>query len=194
MGRPLAVTVDKRGDYIVATGHQLKRCPATSPDAGCEVAVGWEHSSDGDTELNDPKGVFWDPWRFCVIADRGNNRVQRCVATVLHARCHTVTDDLSRPFAVVMDGNGDCVISDTMNHRIRRCVAGTPSPYCQTVTASGELNSPMGFAIDEGKYVIADRYNHRIQRCAALAAWCETMAGTTGFFGSGPTELNWPND
>ena len=192
---PRSVTVDNAGDYIVATGHQIKRCPAVSPDAECEVAVGWEDNGSGDTELRDPYGVFWDPWRFYVIADRGNNRVQRCVATVLHAPCHTVTDELLLPSAVVMDGNGDYVISDTWNSRIRRCVAGTPSPYCQTVTAYGELNLPRGFAIDEnGKYVIADWGNHRIQRCAALAARCETMAGTTGVSGSGPTELYNPHD
>ena len=91
---PRSVTVDNAGDYIVATGYQIKRCPSASPDAGCEVAVGWEHSGDGDTELYNPGGVFWDPWRFYVIADTSNHRVQRCVATVLHARCHTVTDDL----------------------------------------------------------------------------------------------------
>ena len=192
---PSSVTVDNAGDYIVATGHQIKRCRAASPDAVCEVAVGWEHSGDGDTELHDPQGVFWDPWRFYVIADSWNHRVQRCVATVLHAPCHTVTDDLSWPHAVVMDGNGDYVISDTYNHRIRRCIAGTPSPYCQTVTASGELNRPRGLAIDEnGRCVIADWGNHRIQRCAALAARCETMAGTSGVFASGPTELKYPND
>ena len=71
------------------------------------------------------------------------------MATVLHAPCHTVTDDLSWPYAVVMDGNGDYVISDTGNSRIRRCVAGAPSPYCQTVTASGELSHSKGFAIDD---------------------------------------------
>ena len=192
---PRSVTVDNAGDYIVATGHQIKRCPSASPDAGCEVAVGWEDSGDGDTELSGPCGVFWDPWRFFVIADSWNHRVQRCVATVLHAPCHTVTDELSNPYAVVMDGNGDYVISDSGNHRIRRCVAGTPSPYCQTVTAYGELNLPRGLAIDEnGRYVIADSENNRIQRCEALAARCETMAGTTGVPGSGPTELKFPND
>ena len=55
---PVSVTVDNAGDYIVATGHQIKRCRAVSPDAGCEVAVGWEDSGDGGTELCNPKGLF----------------------------------------------------------------------------------------------------------------------------------------
>ena len=40
--------------------------------------------------------------------------------------------------------------------------------------------------------MIADSGNHRIQRCTASI--CDTVAGTSGVEGSGPTELNWPYD
>ena len=93
--RPVAVTVDNAGDYLVATGHEIKRCPSASPGAECETVVGFEDSGDGAIELNWPRGVFWDPWRYYVIADTRNNRVQRCVAGILHARCDTVTDGLT---------------------------------------------------------------------------------------------------
>ena len=54
-----------------------------------------------------------------------------------------------------------------------------------------ELSSPTGLAIDEdGRYVIADTGNHRIQRCTI--SFCETVAGTSGVVGSGPTELYIP--
>ena len=203
--RPRAVTVDNAGDYIVAAGHEIKRCPSASPGTECETVVGFGDNGDGAIELNAPEGVFWDPWRYYVIADTYNNRVQRCVAGILHARCDTVTDALYWPHAVVMDGNGDYVISDTFNHRVRLCNAGTPSPFCQTVAGYGsalselggsganELSFPSGLAIDEdGRYVIADCGNHRIQRCTASI--CETVAGTSGVAGSGPAELSLPND
>ena len=110
---PSAVAVDNAGDFVVADEHQIKLCLASSPGALCETVVGFDHPGDSATELSSPQGVFWDPWRHYVIADTGNNRVQRCVAGILHARCDTVTDGLNLPHAVVMDGNGDYVISDT---------------------------------------------------------------------------------
>ena len=129
----------------MADEHQIKLCLASSPGALCETVVGFDHPGDSATELSSPQGVFWDPWRYYVIADTGNNRVQRCVAGILHATCGTVTDGLDLPYAVVMDGNGDYVISDTANHRVRLCDAGAPSPYCQTVAGYG---SP--FSVDGG--------------------------------------------
>ena len=97
LGWPSAVTVDNAGDYIVATGSEIKRCPSASPGTECETVVGFGDSGDSATELNYPEGVFWDPWRYYVIADTLNNRVQRCVAGILHARCDTVTDGLNLP-------------------------------------------------------------------------------------------------
>ena len=205
LGGASAVTVDNAGDFVVATGNQIKRCPSASPGTECETVVGFGDSGDGAIELDVPQGVFWDPWRYYVIADTYNNRVQRCVAGILHARCGTVTDALYWPHAVVMDGNGDYVISDTFNHRVRLCNAGTPSPFCLTVAGYGsagtrdggsgadELSFPRGLAIDEdGRYVIADSGNHRIQRCTASI--CQTVAGTSGVAGSGPAELKAPYD
>ena len=200
-----SVAVDNAGDFVVADEHQIKLCLASSPGALCETVVGFNHLGDSATEVSSPHGVFWDPWRYYVIANTGNNRVQRCVAGILHARCDTVTDGLNGPHAVVMDGNGDYVISDTFNHRVRRCDGGAPSPYCWTVAGSGsafspndgsganELSYPSGLAIDEdGRYVIADCGNHRIQRCTA--SFCDTVAGTSEVSGSGQAELYRPRD
>ena len=89
---PSAVAVDNAGDSVVADKHQIKLCLASSPKALCETVVGFDHPGDSATELSSPQGVFWDPWRYYVIADTGNNRVQRCVAGILHARYGTVTD------------------------------------------------------------------------------------------------------
>ena len=110
---PRSVAVDNAGDFVVVDEHQIKLCSASSPEALCETVVGFDHLGDSATELSLPSGVFWDPWRYYVIADTRNNRVQRCVAGILHARCGTVTDGLNVPHAVVMDDNGDYVISDT---------------------------------------------------------------------------------
>ena len=193
---PRSVAVENSGDFIVVDEHKIKRCSAGSPEALCETVVGFDHSGDSVTELFGPQGVFWDAWRFYVVADTSNNRVQRCVAGILHARCHTVAEDLNHPFAVVMDHNGDNVIADTVNNRIRLCDAESHS--CQTAAGYGppwdpdardqsatseanELNHPQGLTIDEdGRYVIADTRNHRIQRCTAFVSFCDTMAGTSG--------------
>ena len=128
---PCSVAVDNAGDFVVATGNQIKRCPSASPGTECETVVGiwrqrrWRHRTrPSGRRLLGPVGYY-------VIADTYNNRVQRCVAGILHARCGTVTDGLNQPYAVVMDGNGDYVISDTNNHRVRLCDAGTPSLHCQ---------------------------------------------------------------
>ena len=200
---PRSVAVDNSGDYVVADEHKIKRCSSGSPEALCETVVGFDQYGDSATELSSPQGVFWDAWRFYVVADTWNNRVQRCVAGILHARCHTVAEDLHRPFAVVMDHNGDYVIADTYNNRVRLCDAESYS--CRTAAGYGprevgtseadELFYPRGLAIDEdGRYVIADTYNHRIQRCTAFVSLCDTMAGTTAVSGSRATELSRPND
>ena len=138
---PRSVAVDSAGDFVVADEHQIELCLSSSPGALCETVVGFDHPDDSVEELSSPSGVFWDPWRYYVIADTGNNRVQRCEAGILHARCDTVTDGLNGPYAVVMDGDGRYVISDTFNHRVRRCDAGAPSPYCRTVAGSGSAFS-----------------------------------------------------
>ena len=58
---PRCVTADTARVYIVATGHQIKRCPSASPDAACEVALGCEHSGDGDTEFKLARGGLLGP-------------------------------------------------------------------------------------------------------------------------------------
>ena len=94
---PRSVAVDNAGDFVVTDEHQIKLCSASSPEAHCETVVGFDHLGDSATELSSPQGVFWDPWRYYVIADTGNNRIQRCMAGILHARCGTATDDLKIP-------------------------------------------------------------------------------------------------
>ena len=102
---PRSVAVDNAGDFVVTDEHQIKLCLASSTEALCETVVGFDHPGDSATELSSPQGVFWDPWRCYAIADTGNNRIKRCVAGILHARCGTVTDDVNWPYAVVTDGD-----------------------------------------------------------------------------------------
>ena len=132
----------------ITSWRQVTRSNGALPRLPMQCAktvVGWEHSGDGDTELYNPQGVFWDPWRFYIIADRGNHRVQRCVATVLHA---PLPHGDRRVVITFCGGRGRQRRLRDFGHveqsHIRRCVAGTPSPYCQTVTAYGELNLSRG--------------------------------------------------
>ena len=134
---------------------------------------------------NWPEGVFWDRWRVFVVMDTVDNHIQRRVATVMHAPCHT--DDVNWPHAVVMDGNGDYVISDTFKHRIGRCDAGAPSLYCLFTPSECSANA-------ENKSV------HRTRPCAPsppvstpishrLNDWALFMHLSLPLFGQGNTPI-----
>ena len=41
LGAASAVAVDNARDFVVATGHEIKRCPSASPGTECETVVGF---------------------------------------------------------------------------------------------------------------------------------------------------------
>ena len=140
----------------------------------------------------------------CVIADKGNHRIQRCPAAAPGALCETVAGtgsegsssvEFNNPHDVALNTDGDYLVADRDNHRVQRCPAASPGGDCETVAGGSqgsgltELNGPCGIAIDvDGSLLVADTYNHRLLRCPT-GAFCQAIFGG---FGSGPTEFNFP--
>jgi hypothetical protein len=78
---PRGLAVDKAGRILVADSknHRIQSCEAISSGSPkCFTAVGTGSSGSGKDQLNDPWGISLLPDGFYLIADSGNNRVQKC--------------------------------------------------------------------------------------------------------------------
>jgi uncharacterized protein (TIGR03437 family) len=105
---------------------------------------------------------------------------------------------LNNPAGVAVDSSGNLYVADTLNHRVRKISpAGTITTVAGTGVAgisgdgrpatSGQLNSPMGVAVDgSGVLYIADTGNNRI-RMVAVDGTIFTRAGNgnAAFYGDG---------
>ena len=191
---PRGVAVDANGNiYISDTGNQRIRTVdfvtgKISTIAGTGAAG---YSGDGgaatSARIDSPRALAIDPSGSVYIADTGNNRVRKVMATTISTFAGTGTAgfsgdgglagaaQLSGPRGLVIKSNGNVVISDTGNNRVRQVA---PSGIITTMAGTGvggpagdggpatsaQLNFPFGLAVDgSGNLFIADTSNHKIR-------------------------------
>lgn len=171
---------------------------------------GQGYSGDGQmattATLDDPVGLVTDRLGNLYIADWGNNRVRKVLATsgVISTVAGTggagispdgqpaARSQLHHPIALSFDTAGDLFIADSSNNRVSEVVA--PAGVMVTVAGTGQagfagdggparkaaLNTPVAVALDSaGDLFIADSGNGRVREVMAHSMIIRTVLGTS---------------
>ncbi len=77
----------------------------------------------GANQFNEPYRIAVDGSNRLIVADRTNNRVQRCTFSAGWT-CTTLDSNLNRPQGVATDSGNNIYIADTENGLIRKCTSG----------------------------------------------------------------------
>ena len=187
---PSGVFVDSSGNIFIADSLNNRIREVVSATGNIATVAGngaGNFSGDGgpatNAGLNDPSGVFVDSSGNIFIADAGNSRIRKVVAST--GIIQTVAGigpaggysgdggpatsaELNGPYGVFVDSSGNIFIADTGDSRIRKVVAATG--IIQTVAGIGlgfsgdggpatsaEFDEPLGVFVDSsGNIFIAD--------------------------------------
>eukprot|EP00931_Biecheleriopsis_adriatica_P096224 TRINITY_DN6987_c0_g2_i1.p1 TRINITY_DN6987_c0_g2~~TRINITY_DN6987_c0_g2_i1.p1 ORF type:complete len:936 (-),score=109.96 TRINITY_DN6987_c0_g2_i1:185-2836(-) len=92
LNSPHSVMIDAFGNYIIADSgnHRIQKCPGHSPAAACITVAGTGSEGSSLTQLSTPLSVVLDASPDYIIADSGNDRIQKCPGHSPGAACTTV--------------------------------------------------------------------------------------------------------
>jgi len=185
---PSDVAVEAQGSFLVndASNHRVVRCSSSgSSGSACTNVAGTGTAGTGVNQLYHPESVAIESNGDFLVADRYNQRVQRCPADGSGATtgCTTVAGIVSTqgtnsttfndPYCVESESNGNFLVCDQHNYRIQRCPASGSGP-CSTVAgttgSSGsslpQMNKPYAvLAESDGSFKVADPLNSRVLHC-----------------------------
>ncbi len=192
---PRGVAVDSSGNIYIADQDNNRIRMVDTNGVITTVAGNGTAGDEGDggpatqANLNDPWGVFVDPWDNLYIADVGNYRIRKVdpggtITTVAGNGTSGYFGDggpatqanLKLAWGMSMDASGNLYIADMLNHRIRMVdTGGTITTVAGNGTngysgdggpaTSAKLSFPTGVVVDaSGNYYIADPGNHRIRK------------------------------
>ena len=150
-------------------------------------------SDDGgnsDTQFNWPDGIAIDSSNNVFVADRINNRIQKCApATSTSWNCSTFygsngqgngDNQLDQPGGLWIDTSNNLYIADTVNNRIMKC---TPSGSCSAlITDIASIGFPTtGVVNPSNGHIFITLYDQSvIAEYDASGAFVQTFAGISG--------------
>lgn len=184
-GRPTGLTVDPRGDLLVADTH-YHRVLRYSSEGELRSQFGSEGSAPG--QFLYPTSIAIGPEGSLYVSEYGGaDRIQvftpdgRLVRT--WGRCGTGPGQFQRPQGLAIAGTR-LYVADAANHRIQVfALDGTFQ------AAWGDLKYPYSVSVDpQGDILVAEYGRHRISKFTAQGvpvAWA-------GQPGTGPSDLNTP--
>ena len=151
-----AVAINSAGELVIVdtNNHRVQLCSRNSPGSVCETVVGTGVRGGGANQLRDPEDVAIEANGDFVVADRANQRVQRCPAaspgaefeTLASSGVHGDDNSLNSP-GVTLNSNGDLLVGDSGNHRIVRCFVVGGNDV--VLVAGLDLYSPSAVAVLE---------------------------------------------
>jgi len=194
---PLGVAVSREGNFVVADSRN-HRLQVFQNDGTFLRSIGCRGKAEG--ELQFPMGVAVDCAGNIAVADWGNDRVQifDSQGTFLRTigRGGSGNGELKCPSGVAVNETGTIlVVADGQNHRIQlfeadgtfRRIIGHDLDDAEGPN-DGELNNPMGIALDAaGNIMVADK-SDRVQ----VFRQDGTFIRSVGRTGRGRGELNGP--
>lgn len=196
LSHPLGIAVSREGNFVVADSRN-HRLQIFGRDGSFVRTIGCKGQQEG--ELQFPMGVAVDLAGNIAVADWGNNRIQIFDADGRFQRAFgrlgAGDGELKCPSGVAWNDEGTAlVVADGQNHRVQVFEAdGTHKcsirhPESDGGDSPGELNGPMGIAVDSsGNIVVADK-NDRVQ----VIRQDGTFIHAVGRNGRGPGELHGP--
>ena len=215
------VALDTSGNFYIADGGANIALLGLASNNALYIVAGNQtagYSGDGavatSAEINSPQGVAVDSSGNIYIADTGNNRIRKVLAsndfisTIVGTGVSGYAGNggsataakLNTPFNLALDSAGNIYIADTYNNCIRKVTVSTG--VITTVAGnnvggfsgdggaatSAEINLPTGVAIDSsGNIYIADYGNNRIRLVTVSTGVISTVVGTgvAGYSGDG---------
>ena len=179
LNAPSAVAVDPTGDVFIAdtANHRVRRINRggliTTYAGTGTPGLAFEGSAAVFAQLNEPRGLAFDPAGNLYIADTANNRIRRVDLTGLLT---TVGDPVfASPRGVTVAPDGAIYVADTGNHRICQItdagvikVAGADTPGFSgdgELAAAAQFQSPAALLFDSlGNLAVADMGNSRVRQ------------------------------
>ncbi|MFA9272950.1 MAG: hypothetical protein ACEQSX_19820 [Baekduiaceae bacterium] len=160
---PDGIVVGSTGTVFVSntTNDRIDRYSSSGTLLGS-----WGGPGSGDGQFNDPSRLALDGSGNLLVADKGNNRVQKLNGTTGAHMLTIGSAELNHPEGVAVDLSGNVVVADTGNNRVRRyqSTGALIDTYGATGSGPGQFSSPsdvLGFL--NGKVYVADELNNRIQ-------------------------------
>lgn len=160
---PDGIVVGSTGTIFVSntTNDRIDRYSSSGTLLGS-----WGGAGSGAGQFNDPSRLALDGSGDLLVADKGNNRIQKLNGTTGAHMLTIGSGQLSQPEGVAVDLSGNIVVADTGNDRIRRYQSSGAAidTYGATGSGPGQFSSPSDvFAFLNGKVYVADELNNRIQ-------------------------------
>jgi len=132
-------------------------------------------------------GIIINSSAFMLIADSGNNRVQKFDLTgddyvMQFGSSGSGNGQFSSPFDSVTDSGGNIWVTDSGNCRVEEFnSSGTyTSQFGSCGSGNGQLNTPRGIAIDgSGNFWVADSQNSRVEEFNSSGTY-QSQFGTSG--------------
>lgn len=176
LDHPIDLTLDAAGNVIVAD-TQNHRVQKFGPDGTLVWSRGKAGGSfgAGNGEFNEPKDVAVAPDGTILVADAGNDRIQRLRPE--DGGFLAKYDLAFGPQGISVDADGAIFLADTSNNRVHRAnAAGTVTRTWGGAGAGpGQFNSPFDVSAAGGFVYVADGSNHRVQKFttdgAFVTAW-----------------------
>jgi DNA-binding beta-propeller fold protein YncE len=196
---PLGVAVSREGNFVVADSRN-HRLQVFGNDGSFLRTIGCKGKAEGELEF--PMGVAVDGAGNIAVADWGNNRVQifdgQGNFQRIVGRGGSGAGELKCPSGVAVNESGTIlVVADGQNHRVQlfeadgtfqRIIGHPDSEVAANADGDGELNGPMGIALDAGGNIMVADKSDRIQ----VFRQDGTFIRAVGRNGRGRGELNGP--
>jgi sugar lactone lactonase YvrE len=217
---PQGLALDTANNLYIADthNHRIRKLNLTTGTlttiAGATPGFSSDKASATSAQLNLPTALALDASNNLYLADTGNHRIRKIIATtgIITTIAGTgiqgfsgdtgpaVSAAIDSPTGLALDASNDLYLADTHNHRIRRInaatgiittIAGNGAPGFSgdtTAATTATLALPHGITIDPaGNLYLADTANHRIRRIDATTGIITTVAGdgTHAFAGDG---------
>jgi DNA-binding beta-propeller fold protein YncE len=193
--RPSDVARLPDGTFWVTNSHR-NRLDHFSADGKLLGTFG--ENGTGPQGLNDPLGIVADADGNLVVADYGNNRVEKLGPDLTrrwvlgagggNGTAGTATGEFNGPYYVALDRAGDVLVADRGNNRIQmfdrdgRVIRawGAADGRAAPGSAPGQLRFPHKVVVDDdGNVLVADTLNHRVQEFALDGRYLTSFGNAT---------------
>ncbi len=185
--KPFAIDVDANGTVWVGD-IEHNRVEGFTPYGELLTSFGSEGSGAGQLKLSTPVGLQADPSGDILIADTGNNRVQKWLSRN-PAKSYQSSfgaegsgnGQFKRPADIAIDAQGNIYVVDRENNRIEK-FDGTGNfikAFGVEGTGNGQFKQPVAIAIDpEGDVWVIDKGNFRVQEFTKEGAYKSQFGGS----------------
>ena len=180
---PYAIAADTNGIlYITNTGATNMIQPM---DQNGNWLTAWGTVGTGVGQFTAvTRGIAVDSSNRVYVADRNNNRIQRCsntgtgCVTIGGTATGTANGQFDSPYGVFIDKNGNLWVADSGNDRIQEFNSSLTfmQAFGTTGSGNGQFSSPSDVRMDQdGNLIVADLSNSRVQKVSSTGTYIQLI-------------------